>query len=132
MAEFKLDIQDLLNGLTKTENRTAAAIQMYCETAAKNLEKDAKEQAPWTDRTGAARQRLQGYSYPTNKGQRIVLAHGVDYGIWLELAHEKRFAIVAPLITHGGPFIVEGLQNLLDKIDSGSGVVDVEFKGDIL
>lgn len=113
---LNFDISDMLNGITETESKLDIAVGMLCETAAKNLEGDAKEQAKWTDRTGAARQRLQGYTYRTTTGWRIVLAHGVNYGIWLELANEKRFAIVGPLIDLASPYILKDFENLMSKI----------------
>ena len=113
---LNFDISDMLNGITETESKLDIAVGMLCETAAKNLEGDAKEQAKWTDRTGTARQRLQGYTYRTSTGWRIVLAHGVDYGIWLELANEKRFAIVGPLIDLASPYILKDFENLMSKI----------------
>lgn len=116
MAGLSFDLKDLLQGLSETETKMELAVGMLCETEAKNLEKDAKEQARWTDRTGAARQRLQGYTHRTTTGWRIVLAHGVDYGIWLELANEKRFAIVGPLIQLSAPYILRDFENLMDKI----------------
>lgn len=113
---FRFDASSLLSGLTTVEDRLDVAVGMLCETAAKNLEGDAKDQARWVDRTGAARQRLQGYTYRTSTGWRIVLAHGVDYGIWLELANEKRFAIVGPLIDLTSPYILQDFRNLMDKV----------------
>lgn len=49
-------------------------------------------------------------------GIRITLAHGVNYGLWLELAHEKRFAIVKPTIELKGNDVLKGYANLLGKI----------------
>ena len=37
---------------------------------------------------------IKGYCVKTEKGVRIYLAHGVDYGIYLEFANEKRYAII--------------------------------------
>ena len=128
MAGLRFDFEDLINGLTDLETKSDIAVGMLCETAAKNLETDAKAQAPWTDRTGAARQRLQGYTYRKTNGWRIVLSHGVDYGIWLELAHEKRFAIVGPLINLSGPYILKDFENLFKKIHvSGAGSIHTSF-----
>lgn len=125
---IRFDISKMVDGLNQTYTKADSAVGMLCETAAKNLESDAKNQAKWTDRTGAARQRLQGYSYKTKTGWRIVLAHGVDYGIWLELAHEKRFAIVGPLINLSGPYILKDFEKLLDKIgQTGSGSIATNF-----
>ena len=93
-----------------------AAVRMYAETQAKNLEGYAKEHRPWTDRTGDARKRLTGYVTEIPNGYSINLAHGVDYGIWLELAMEKRFAILEPTVRLRGPEVLRGLQGLLDRL----------------
>lgn len=93
-----------------------AVIRMYVETQAKNLEAYAKEHRPWTDRTGDARKRLTGYVTTIPHGYRINLAHGVDYGIWLELAMEKRFAILEPTVRLKGPSVVKGMERLLDRL----------------
>lgn len=94
----------------------SVAIRMYAETQAKNLEGYAKEHRPWTDRTGDARKRLTGYVSEIPNGYRINLAHGVDYGVWLELAMEKRFAILEPTVRLQGGEVLRGLSNLLDKL----------------
>ena len=125
---FSFDPSKLLAGLQETQTRLDVAVGMLCETSAKNLESDSKSQARWTDRTGDARKRLNGYTYRTSTGWRIVLAHGVDYGIWLELAHEKRFAIVGPMIDLAGPFIIKDFENLMDKLGTlGSGTIHASF-----
>lgn len=110
----RVDASELDAGLS--ELLKVAAVRMYAETQAKNLEGYAKEHRPWTDRTGDARKRLTGYVTEIPNGYRINLAHGVDYGIWLELAMEKRFAILEPTVRLRGPEVLRGLQGLLDKL----------------
>ena len=78
------------------------------------IEKDAKQRAPWTDRTGQARLRLSAYVTEINPGVcEITLAHGVDYGIYLELAHEKRYATIMPSIERNSSKIMKGFKTLL-------------------
>ena len=60
------------------------------------MEGYAKSNAPWTDRTGHARQSLHGGVDVRGDQQVLYLSHGVDYGIWLELAHGGNYAIVGP------------------------------------
>ena len=55
-------------------------------------------------------------SQPDSNTVRITLAHGVDYGIWLELAHGKNYAIIAPTIREEGPRIVEDLGDLMSRL----------------
>lgn len=111
---IRFDMSNLEAGLDALMR--PAAIRMYAETQASRLEGHAKENRPWTDRTGDARKRLTGYVTDIPTGYRINLAHGVDYGIWLELAHEKRFAILEPTIRLRGPDVVRGMQGLLDRL----------------
>lgn len=119
MAGFKLDASKLLNGIAGAENKAATAIRMYAETGAKKMENFAKENRRWTDRTGHARQRLNGYVSKIQNGYRIYIAHGVDYGIWLELANEKRFAILPQTIEYVGTFeIMPGFERLLERMNN--------------
>ena len=55
-------------------------------------------------------------SQPSKQLVRITLAHGVEYGIWLELAHEKNYAIIAPTVREEGPRVVQDLDNLMSKL----------------
>ena len=111
---IRVDTSSLDAGL---DNLIAPAVfRMYAETQAKNLEGDAKEHRPWTDRTGDARKRLNGYVTEIPNGYRINLAHGVDYGIWLELAMEKRFAILEPTVRLQGPEVLRGMNRLLNEL----------------
>ena len=113
---FRVDASDMLRKLAEFEGKAPIAIHMYAETAAKKLESSAKDHAPWTDRTGHARQRLTGKSEAVSNGYKLILAHGVDYGIWLELANEKRFATIAPTINREGPNILKGFEHLLERL----------------
>lgn len=113
---YRFDAKKVVSGLVKTESKAMLTIKMYAQTAAKRMEGDAKSQARWTDRTGHARQRLIGYVTDESTGIRVNLAHGVDYGLWLEVANEKRFAIVEPIVRLSAPFILESYTNLLNKM----------------
>lgn len=66
------------------------------EGTAARAEALAKTTAPWTDRTGAARAGLRGTSDADHTGGEIVLSYNVDYGMWLELANQGRYATVIP------------------------------------
>ena len=114
--EWTFDLKHLSEGIVMMDEKADAAVKMLAKNAASKLESDAKDQAKWTDRTGMARKSLNGNVKVIENGYRIILAHGVDYGMWLELAHEKRFAIVGPLIELNAPFIMEDFKNLLEKM----------------
>lgn len=116
-AEFEMDSKELERNLNKLPKAFDEAIRVYAEQSALKLENYAKEHRRWTDRTGQARQRLNASVSEDPKGYMITLAHGVDYGIWLELAHERRFAIISETIDKvGSETILPGFEHLLDRL----------------
>jgi hypothetical protein len=114
--KLNFNCESMIKHLEEMPYKTDAAIKMFAETNALVLQNEARQKAPWQDRTGHARQRLRGYSTHTISGYRINLAHGVDYGLWLELAHEKRFAILEPTITLSSPRIMTEFQGFMSKL----------------
>ena len=116
---FTIDYQasTLNKGLEKMSVKLGAVVLMYSATKAAELQSKMKLNRPWTDRTGMAKATLSAkVSRPSETIIRITLAHGVQYGIWLELAHGKNYAIVAPTIREEGPRIVSDLDNLMSKL----------------
>lgn len=114
---FSFDMSDMLKGMADFQSKAEVALEMYAETSAKKLEGSAKQNRPWTDRTGQARQRLNGSVGKVPEGYRIYLAHGVDYGLWLELAHERRYSIIPETIRKVGTLeIIPGLQRLFERL----------------
>lgn len=116
---FKLDYDKstLKKNLDKMSIKLGAVILMYAATKASELQAKMKLNRPWTDRTGMAKALLNAkVSQPNENTVRITLTHGVSYGIWLELAHNKNYAIIAPTIREEGPRIVEDLDNLMSKL----------------
>ena len=116
---FQLDYakSTLKKNLDKMSEKLGAVILMYAATKASELQSKMQQNRPWTDRTGLAKATLRAkVSQPNKNIVRITLAHGVEYGIWLELAHGKNYAIVAPTVRDEGPRIVEDLNNLMSKL----------------
>lgn len=91
------------------------AVESYMVQKAEELERYMKANRPWHDRTGAARAGLSARvsSSRMNYVQTIELAHGVPYGVYLEYAMERRFAIIEPTMRIKGPGIVNDLQGKL-------------------
>ena len=116
---FKIDYNSssLSKNLDKMSVKLGALILMYASTKASEIQSKMKMNRPWTDRTGMAKTLLNAkVSQPDKNTIRITLSHGVDYGIWLELAHEKNYAIIEPTIREEGPRIVDDLSDLMSKL----------------
>ena len=116
---FQLDYDEsnLGKNLDRMSEKLGAVLLMYAATKASELQAKMKLNRPWTDRTNMAKALLNAkVSQPNKNIIRITLTHGVEYGIWLELAHEKNYAIIAPTVREEGPRIVSDLGNLMSKL----------------
>lgn len=99
------------------------AIGIYGLTAAQKCEAYAKKNAPWYPKrqpaypnytyTNNARNSIQGkFKWDSSKAQ-IELSGNVSYFVYLELAHEKKWAILLPTIRELGPDILNGYSRLI-------------------
>lgn len=116
---FKLDYggSTLKKGLDAIPPKLTAAVLMYATTKASEIQGTMKLNRPWTDRTGMAKALLTAKpSQPSETLIRITLAHGVEYGIWLELANEKNYAIIGPTVTKESPRVINDMNNLMSKL----------------
>lgn len=88
----------LARAIEQYGERVLIAVAAVAGQLATKMEGAAKRDAPWTDRTGNARSGLFGTSEANIAQQLVViyLSHGpvIDYGVFLELAHGGRYAVV--------------------------------------
>jgi hypothetical protein len=84
-------------------------LQRFTENGAQEVENYAQEHAPWQDRTGDARSGLTAEARHRLNHYYIDLFHTVDYGIWLEIRWDGRYAIIQPTLEHFGPQLMAEL-----------------------
>lgn len=70
----------------------------YCREVSKELETQCKSQAGWNDRTGAARQSIEGTSTGSGASCDITLSIGTDHGGILEFGSPAH-------VIEGNPFL---------------------------
>lgn len=99
--------------LMKAKGRQKAALLAFAHEAAQQLEGEAKKNAPWTDRTGHARQSIHGTADWVGDDLVICLSGGMEYSPYLELAHGKKYAILKPTIEKNASSIVEEYRRLV-------------------
>lgn len=86
------------------------------------VERHMKHHAPWTDRTTNARNGLFATAQKSDKGIdestfAIVLAHTVDYGIYLEDPNSKSARpIIMPTIELFAPKVIRTLTKILNRM----------------
>ena len=76
--------------------RTIHNAEQAMEDGADQVLMHAQNYAPWNDRTGMARYGLATAVYSEGTDICLDLYHTVDYGQWLEVIQNGRFAIIMP------------------------------------
>jgi hypothetical protein len=89
-----------------------AAIVGLAEQFRAEIEADAKVEAPWEDRTANARQTLFSEVESEPGRTTIYLSHEMDYGVYLELNNDGRYAIILPTLEKFYPIIQADLKEL--------------------
>jgi hypothetical protein len=89
------------------------AIFTLAQFYAPQMESWMKMNAPWTDRSSAARQTLWAVADRDGRTVVIEFGYGVFYGKYLEYKNGGRFAIIAPALDHWSPIITDAVNKLL-------------------
>lgn len=100
---------NLANFGLKVKSRMVAV----AKHAAPQIQSDMRENAPWQDQTGNARQGLFAQAQVSTNRVDIVLYHSVPYGIWLELRWSGKYAIITPSLAKWGPRVMGTLSKAL-------------------
>lgn len=72
-----------------------------------------KTNAPWTDRTSAARNGLYTVVTKGPGHYTIKFSHSVHYGIWLEVKFSGRDAIIMPTVINQGEALMSDIRRML-------------------
>ncbi|KEI90714.1 MULTISPECIES: hypothetical protein [Clostridium] len=116
----KLEMHGLDEAMEKLKEFTPklkAALALDAQNIAMNMEKWAKENVVWTDRTAHARLFLTATVKWTNTNTLMVaLSHQVDYGVYLELCNEGKYAILERAIQEFAPKFIDGWKKIVDSV----------------
>jgi hypothetical protein len=80
------------------------------------VESFAKINAPWTDRTTNARNGLNATTEHGGVSSSIIIAHGVSYGIWLEVMQGGRYGIILRTIREMGAEVMANMRGLFARM----------------
>lgn len=83
-----------------------------------------KMRAPWTDRTTNARNGLTATAAKLSRNvMAIILAHSVEYGVYLETKDKKHGGrpIIMPTIGVYAPKVIKTLTKIMDRLDRAVG-----------
>lgn len=115
---IKVEFKD--NGMGKAlaqgNAKVRRMVDLHMQYWAPRAEAYMKNNAPWTDQTGNARNGLAARAFRDGDNAGIVLYHQVPYGIWLEVKNDGEYAIIVPTIETVGPEVMEDLRGKLARI----------------
>lgn len=89
-----VDDRIVAQNLGEMSERLKTQLQVLGQATGQKIQEYAQENAPWTDRTGDARQRLKYSSEINENGLTISIFHQMEYGIYLELCNNEKYAIL--------------------------------------
>ncbi len=115
MASFEWTVspeQAFVPGYDAWVAKARITIKGLADYYAAQIETWMKANAKWEDQTGNARQTLHTAVETSLTETVIYMMHGMDYGIWLEIANSGRFAIIAPAVDHFGPQIIQSMREV--------------------
>lgn len=113
---FTMNTVKLTKALKAFTKKGKEAIDKAIQEEAKSIEQYMKANAPWQDRTGAARKSLKATAERKGLNVSIKLSNPVEYGIYLEQGMEKRFAIIDPTIKVKAPQVMEHLAGVFNRL----------------
>lgn len=93
---FTIDRDTLTASLATMDPRVRQAVSNIFDLLATRTESDMRTNAPWTDRTGNARGGLRCIHEEAGSKHTLVLFHTMDYGFWLEVIQDGKYAIIGP------------------------------------
>lgn len=115
MSGIEFNAAGLLNGLTAYNDKVHKATELYAETAKDKMIAYAKPHAPWTDRTGLSRQTIDGTVVPQFASTKIELFGSTPQFKYLELCHDKVWAILWPTVNLMSPEIKKGWASFISR-----------------
>ena len=112
-VELKYDDKQLRRNVENLEDTYDRMIRFIVDYHAMQGTADMKRNAPWTDRTSAARNGLFTVTEHERGHYTIVFSHTVHYGIWLEVKFSGRDAIIMPTVKSRGHALMRDIQERL-------------------
>jgi hypothetical protein len=106
----------LRSNLQNGAEKTLRAAEITAQRSAPDVENYMKNNAPWTDQTGNARNGLQARAYRSGDEIGIDCFGSVPYQVYLETRFSGHYAIIQPTIDAMGPVVMRRFERLLERI----------------
>lgn len=123
------DLRPMAQKVAGIDYRARQAITFAMQATGSEMTAYMKNNAPWQDDTGRARQGLfVTFEHPNRDAWELIAAHSVEYGIYLETKWMGtgdfgwgKYAIVMPTIERFKPILFSRLEGLLTRVANEMG-----------
>jgi hypothetical protein len=86
-----------------------------------DIENAARDMAIWEDQTGDARALLKATASGDHGDIVMTLEHGVDYGLWLEVIQNGKYAVIMRTLNNRAPWIMARTVERISRARKGRG-----------
>ena len=101
---------EIITNIGLLEQRIEDRAEWAGRLTGSQMQSYAKQNRPWTDRTGVARASLSGTSEKQGDRIRVVLSIGPYYGVFLELANGGKWRIIVPTVNRYRQTLLDNLK----------------------
>ena len=114
--QFILNTGELKTNVSAVPAKVDKLVMAVMHRQAGVSEGEMRSQAPWRDQTGNARSGLHAVNVDATNEHGLILAHGVPYGIWLEVRWGGKYAIIYRSVVNAGQSVMGLLQAGLNRL----------------
>lgn len=108
---------EVIKNLKEITPKLKRALYLDAQNISSKMEAWAKNNAVWTDQTSHARQFLKAtVSWKNSDELMVSISHHVDYGVFLELCNEGKYAILEKSIAEFAPEFLKGWKEIAGGI----------------
>ena len=110
-----MSLEQVLTNLEKWHQEKRAGCEAISRNIAAKAQGKARQDRPWKDRTGNARQGLKGVTqWDSFTALIIYLAHSVEYGPYLELCNDGKYAIIEKTLNSLRKELYDSLKRIMN------------------
>lgn len=108
-------LAEVLGNLNKWAEEKRAGCEGVARVTAANAQNYARQNHPWINRTGHATAGLHGGSFWESPSiLKAYVAHSMEYGIYLELAHDRHYMILEESISEQRDSFYNGIKKIME------------------
>lgn len=116
--DIEMNADNIKRNIKDFDEKMRSGLLIITKQVASQMEEWAKNNAKWKDQTGNARRGLTASADWENYIELVVkMSHKMDYGTMLELAHERKYAILRPAIEKYKDEFISEWEKIINGID---------------